>query len=128
MHRLKEYPQNHINVDSLNTIWRRSSIIWMIIDYVINILAFFASILIIYIEASYPQSNTLPVIVLSAIAATLTFVCFAINPKQHMRKYRKAYETLNAALLQQNYDGTEKDVLTAIIKGEQLINNTYDVD
>ena len=112
-------------------IWFFSSIVWMMMDYVINITAFAASIAAICVEALI-TNNTVHVIAFSTLAATLTFVGFAVNPKHKMRVYRKACDGVNTALIRyyedSNQEATRQGVIDAIIYGEKLINSTYDVD
>lgn len=112
-------------------IWSFSSITWMIADYVINITAFAASIAAIAVEALI-MDNTVWVIAFSTLAATLTFVGFAVNPKYKMRIYRKSCDNINASLIRYYEDSdnetTRQAVIDAIIYGEKLINSTYDVD
>lgn len=112
-------------------IWKNSSIFWMIIDYVINIIAFSSSIAAIIVEVLIPN-NAILVIIFSTFAASLTFIGFAINPKHKMRIYRKAFSQINAVLIryyeENNDNSKKKDVVEAIIKGEDIIDTTYDVD
>lgn len=110
-------------------IWKNSSIFWMILDYVINVTAFTASIAAIVVEVLIPR-NTIWVILFSTLAASLTFLGFTINPKHKMRIYRRAFCEINAILIRHFEDesGTASNAAEAIIKGENIINSTYDID
>lgn len=120
-----------VTAEKTKRIWSHTSSMWMAIDYIVNIFAFCASILTIFIEVLI-TNNTVLIVSFSTVAATLTFFSFAVNPKHHMRKYRKACEGINAALLcYYNSDGNEinrNNIVDALISGEQLISSTYDVD
>ena len=111
-------------------IWLHVSIIWNVVDVLISTLAFSASIAAILVEI-FVADNKIWIIVLSTVTATLTFISAVVNPKQHVRAYRKACELVNSSLLLYHNNDDEKkackDVVDAIIKGEELIGSTYEL-
>ena len=112
-------------------IWKNSAICWMVLDYIINIVAFASSIAAIVVEVLIPI-NTIWIIAFSTLTASLTFIGFTINPKHKMRTYRKAFDQINVTLIRYFEEGSNssihKDVADAIIKGEIIIDSTYDID
>lgn len=112
-------------------LWRNTTIRWLVAYYAVNILAFGASILVILLECASTEKD-MCVILLSAISAVLTFVSFVINFKQQIPRYRKAFNVLNAAMLDYyaHPDKPEKidKIVMAITKGEDMIDNSYEVE
>lgn len=127
----ESYQSSIDEAERIRKIWRKSAIIWLIFDYAINILAFSASIATICAEVFILEDNTLSVILFSIVAATLTFIGFAVKPKSHAQKYRKAFVKLDSA--KNNYTffpsaANYNRVCEAIDEGEKAINGTFDIE
>lgn len=115
----------------LKTIWRRNAIIWRIADYVLSLSAFIPSIVVVYLESKGSADN-LNIIVASSIAAAMTLIIFAVNPKQQIRCHRKAWIELDIALHLYEWNPNNADIvkliLFCVISGEHTIDSIYDVD
>ena len=90
--------------------------IWRIADYAIVVISFLASITVICVEGILGADGRIIVMAGSIIAATFTMMSFALEPKKHIRGYRKTY-----AILYEAY-------VTGLAQCELLINPSYDVD
>ena len=112
-------------------LWNFSAIMWTVVYYSVNILAVSSSILIIFIEHFYENSDFM-IILLSAISIVLSFVGILINFRQQITRYRRAFNIVNRAML--NYYAHPNDpnridaIVNAISYGEDIIDNSYDVE
>lgn len=113
--------------------WFHLANIWRAIDNLLVIMSFASSMCVVYIEASNKIPNkVIGVLVGSVLAAMFTVLSFAIDPKTHMRNYRKAYYELHNALIETRFD-SEKDennkkLTSALQKGEAIINASYETE
>ena len=116
---------------ALKKIWRRNAIIWRIADYALSLTAFIPSIIVVYLE-SKGNADNLKIIIASSIAAAMTLIIFAVNPKQQIRCHRKAWIELDLALHLYEWNPNNADImkliLFCIISGERTIDSIYDVD
>jgi hypothetical protein len=113
--------------------WKRGAIIWRFLEHVFAVGAFASSIAVVYISAT-AENDRIQIILFSSMAAILTLMNFALNPTKYMSNYRLAFETLNAALV----ENTGKDgslmygdvswaaIVNAIKQGETYISRTFD--
>lgn len=85
---------------------------------------------VLYFEANNHESSIMIVLGGSIIAALFTMLDFAIEPKKHMRNYRKAYSEIYGVMLKyeidNNKDGSE--IVNTLAKCEKCIDASYDVD
>ena len=104
--------------------------IWRAIDYTIIVISFLSSMTVICSEAFNKNNNSEIVMIGSVVAATFTMLGFAIEPKKHMRGYRRAYSCLYEKMILENESpkGKPKVICDALIEGEKIINDSYDVD
>ena len=105
--------------------------IWRAIDYLMVIIAFLSSIVVVCVETMVQGDNTHIVIVGSTVAATFTMMSFAIEPKKHMKSYRNAYIHIYEKRINYIKNGKPEDTRVlgeAIINAESMINQSYDVD
>lgn len=124
-----------INVNmawELSKLWRNAHIIWKVIEHLLVIASFSASILTVYIASQSPKTFWI-IILLSSISAICTMMQFAFNPVKYINSYRLAFEELNAVLVKNsNSEGDFvggadgwNEIIQAIIKGEEYIGKTY---
>ena len=77
-------------------------------------------------------NKVIGVLVGSVLAAMFTVLSFAIDPKTHMRNYRRAYYELHSALTETLFDSghneKNKKLITALQKGEEIINVSYETE
>ena len=111
-------------------LWSFSAIMWTIIYYSVNILAFASSILVILIEC-FSINNDLWIVLLTFLSIVFAFVGVLINFRQQFTRYRRAFNILNFAML--DYYAHPNDdkidaIVQAIAKGENIIDNSYDVE
>ena len=112
--------------------WFFLSNIWRAIDYSLAVLAFATSITVIFYETSDLPYKSIIILLFSSLTAVLTIISFAIEPKKHMRSYRRAYGIAYSALMifecSQHNEKTILDLSKSVIIGEQIIHNSYDVE
>ena len=112
--------------------WFRLANLWRTIDYCLVIAAFISSMVVVYVEVlDFPAASkkSIIIVIASVAAAAFTMINFAIEPKKHMRNYRRAFLDLYTALTEescQQKQGLDR-IQDALCKGEQTISNSYDV-
>lgn len=122
-----------------SNLWRTVSMFWMISEYLFTIIPFTAAVIVINLETQQNDSTiNNGILSYSIISLAIIIFSFAINPRRHMRCYRKAYIRIDHVL--DNYIDTfqngndeekkqAKDLLAnAISEGEKDINSSYDID
>ncbi len=118
-------------------LWLTVSMLWMISEYIFIIIPFEATAVVIYLDALEKDGDKNGILIHSILSLGLVVFSYAINPKQHMRCYRKSYTLLDAAINQILIHYKEGDPVTedsktklinAIDKGEEIINSSYDIN
>lgn len=81
---------------SLSNIWLNAAMFWMTLEYIFVISAFEASIIVIYLTSL--EANYQEILVYSIISLLLMVVSYEVNPKRHMRCYRKSFVNINKGI------------------------------
>jgi hypothetical protein len=113
--------------------WFRLANLWRTIDYCLVIAAFISSMVVVYVEVlSFTTASAKAniIVIASVAAAAFTMISFAIEPKKHMRNYRRAFIYLYTAQIENSCKQKQRllTIRNALCKGEETISNSYDVD
>ena len=110
--------------------WFHLANTWRVIDYILGILPFLVSITVVFLEAVFPTEDLkCAVIILSTVAALISLTCFVIEPKKHMRNYRKAFFEGYKCIFRNDTNSIKQaEYLDALSTGEKTIGTTYDIE
>ena len=108
--------------------WFRLANVWRVIDYTLPTASFISSMIVVFSGVVY--SNRILILLFSVIAAVLTMMSFAIEPRKHMRNYRIAFSRIYSAIIQyEETNGKNRAILeNALLQAESMINSSYDSD
>lgn len=81
---------------SLSDLWLNAAMAWMTLEYIFVISAFEASIIVIYLTSIV--ANHQEILVYSILSLLLMVVSYEVNPKRHMRCYRKSFVNINKGI------------------------------
>lgn len=120
---------------SLSKRWKRTAMIWRLLDHILVMGSFASSISVVYIASEFSEAKAI-IVVLSSLAALLTLMSFACNPGKYMTNYRRAFDSLNDALVSHtdtegrltNEEQGRKAIIEAIMQGEKYIGRTFDIE
>ena len=112
----------------------KSAILWTIAEYVFVIVPFVSNVIVIYLGNTNRESINMDLILFHSIVS-LSFIVFgyAISPQRQKKCYRKAFRCLdnciNEYLLTRDVGNPDITILNkGIKKGEDFIDNSYDID
>lgn len=122
----------------LRSAWQSYSQFWQIIDYLLIILPFECTAIILYIELLFPNNSdkTLSIFVVSILSMLFMVFSFAFKPHEQMKIYRKAFVEINNTIYQvlgninskEEMKETNEKLAKAIAQGEAYINKISDID
>ncbi len=104
------------------SVWLKSYIIWMVINFWMVSASFLATLIVIYITSN--DINKVKIIFYSIMSIFTSIISYVLNPMSIAKGYRLAYQEIDKAIFKYQNSGKKKDKIlsTAINKGEQYIN------
>lgn len=117
--------------------WQLYAQFWQMTDYLLKILPFECTAIVLYFETYAPNTRvkSVSIFAFSIISILLIIISFALKPHEQMRVFRKAYFTIdklvNLAIIDKNEkisEVQEKRFVKAIEIGESYINRLCDMD
>ena len=105
-------------------VWLNSAIAWMIVHYWLIGASCLATLIVVYITVGN-EINSTRVVFYSIMSLITSFLDMIIMPLSMSKGYRKAYEKIDAELVEMEY--TNENLKKARLRGERFITKyTYD--
>lgn len=119
--------------NQLLRVWLWSAVTWEIVEYVLAILSFSASVAVMCVQAADIPCDvtTLCTIILTAVSTSMVIANSCINPREQKKRYRRAFDELNAGMftyLSDNRDADCVELAKCITKGEYIIGGFLDAE
>lgn len=118
--------------NQLLRVWMWSSIIWEIVEYVLAVSSFSASVAVMCVQVANlpPDKATLYTILLTAVSTSMVIANSCINPREQKKRYRRAFDELNAGVFAYLPDGDADcaELAKCITKGEFIIGGFLEAE
>lgn len=102
------------------SVWLKSNIIWMVINFWMVASSFLSTIIVIYI--SIDNLDATRIVFYSVMSLFVSIMGYVLNPLAMARGYRKAYQEIDKAIFEFEKDKNNTDILEkALVSGEEFI-------
>lgn len=102
------------------SVWLKSNIIWMVINFWMISSSFLSTIIVIYI--SVQDVDATRIVFYSVMSLFVSIMSYVLNPLAMARGYRKAYQEIDKAIFEYEKRKENIDILEkALVCGEEYI-------
>lgn len=102
------------------SVWLKSSIIWMVINFWMISSSFLSTIIVIYISVQNVDATR--IVFYSVMSLFVSIMGYVLNPLAMARGYRKAYQEIDRAIFEYEKKNENVEILEkALVCGEEYI-------